>query len=527
LQVTSPPKKVTFVTLLADETIHPRYEEALKHVEREFGKHHPMFIGGRQILAGSEFEVHSPVDSSVLLGYFQKGTAEFARKALEAANEHFAAWSSRPWKERVQLIRKAADVLEKRLFHLAAMMTYEVAKNRYEAIAEANEAVDFLNYYARLMEENEGYVKSMERIVPGENSKSVLRPYGTWAVISPFNFPLSLAATMIAGALVSGNTVVFKPTSEAPFTALKLYEALVEGGIPAGVINYVTGPGSAFGAEFASNPLVSGIAFTGSKDVGMQLYRDFVMKQSYPKPFIAEMGSKNPAIVTSNADLDKAAEGVVRSAFGYDGQKCSATSRVYVERGVRDDFLKILKSKVEKIAVVGDPRQKSTFVGPVIDETAFKKYQRAVEQAKKDGKILVGGEAPKMALPKGYYVTPTVVTGLPPDHRLLKEELFVPFVAVSEVSSLDEALERANKTEFGLTAGVFTKDPREQDEFFEKIRFGVVYANRKGGATTGAWPGAQPFGGWKGSGATGKGAGGPYYLLQFMHEQAQTIVKDS
>src|SRR5437879_4487742 len=178
LQVTSQPKKVTFVTLLADETIHPRYEEALKHVEREFGKHHPMFIDGRQVLAGGELEVHSPVDSTILLGYFQKGNAEFARKALEAANEHFAAWSSRPWKERVQLIRKAADVLEKRQFHLAALMTYEVAKNRYEAIAEVNEAVDFLNYYARLMEENEGYVRPMERIVPGEDSKSVLTVRG-------------------------------------------------------------------------------------------------------------------------------------------------------------------------------------------------------------------------------------------------------------------------------------------------------------------------------------------------------------
>jgi 1-pyrroline-5-carboxylate dehydrogenase len=527
LQITSEPKKVTYVTLLADESIHPRYEEALKQVERDFGKHHPMYINGRQVLASAgEFELRSPLDSGVLLGYFQKGTSEFARKAIEAAGESFESWSVRPWTEHVALVRKAAEIIEKRQFYLAALITYEVAKNRYESIAEVNEAIDFLNYYARLMEENQGYVRPMERIVRGEDSKSVLRPYGVWAVVSPFNFPLALATTMIAGALITGNTVVFKPTSEAPFIALKLYEAIVEAGIPPGVINYVTGPGSSFGAEFASNPMVSGIAFTGSKDVGMQLYRDFVMKQPYPKPFIAEMGSKNPAIVTSKADLDKAAEGVVRSAFGYDGQKCSATSRVYVERGVREDFLKILKSKVEKVAVVGDPRQKSTFVGPVIDETAFRKYQRAVEQARKDGKILVGGEVPKMSLPKGYYVTPTVVYGLPRDHRLLKEELFVPLVTVDEVSSLDEALERANKTEFGLTAGVFTKDARERDEFFEKIRFGVVYANRKGGATTGAWPGAQPFGGWKGSGATGKGAGGPYYLLQFMHEQAQTIVED-
>jgi 1-pyrroline-5-carboxylate dehydrogenase len=327
---------------------------------------------------------------------------------------------------------------------------------------------------------------------------------------------------------MTGNTVVFKPTSEAPFTALKLYEILVEAGVPGGVINFVTGPGSSFGAEFAGNPLVAGIAFTGSKDVGMQLYRDFVSKQPYPKPFIAEMGSKNPAIVTAKADLDRAAEGVVRGAFGYSGQKCSATSRVYVERGVRDDFLKVLKVKVDKVAVAGDPRLKPTFVGPVIDEKAFKKYQRAVELVKKDGgKILAGGEAPKASLPKGYYVMPTVVTGLPPDHRLFKEELFVPFVAVDDYKTLDEALAKANRTEFGLTAGVFTKDAKERDEFFKDINFGVIYANRKGGATTGAWPGAQPFGGWKGSGATGKGAGGPYYLLQFMHEQAQTIVEDT
>jgi 1-pyrroline-5-carboxylate dehydrogenase len=529
LQIAPERKKVTYVTLLADESIHPRYEAALTQVEKDFGKHHPMHINGRQVFAsGGEFEVRSPVDSNILLGYFQKGSSDFARKALEAANEHFESWSAKPWTERVAIIRKAAELIEQRLFYLGALITYEVAKNRYEALAEVHEAVDFLNYYARTMEENGGYVKPMQRVVPGENSKSILRPYGVWAVVSPFNFPIALATTMITGALVTGNTVVFKPTSEAPFSALKLYEILVEAGVPGGVINFVTGPGSSFGPEFASNPLVAGIAFTGSKDVGMALYRDFVAKQEYPKPFISEMGSKNPAIVTSHADLDKAAEGVVKSAFGYDGQKCSATSRVYVERGVKNDFLKVLKSKVEKVAVVGDPREKSTFVGPVIDEKAFKKYQRAIEIAKKDGgTIVTGGEVPKMSLPKGFYVTPTVVTGLPSGHRLFKEELFVPFVAVDEVGSLDEALEKANKTEFGLTAGVFTKDPRERDRFFEKIRFGVVYSNRKGGATTGAWPGAQPFGGWKASGATGKGAGGPYYLLQFMHEQAQTIVEDA
>ena len=529
MQVTPEEKKVTYVRRLTDESMHPSYEEALKQVEKDFGKHHPMFINGRSVLASDgEFEVRSPVDSTILLGYFQSGNAEFARKALEAANEHFEAWSSVPWRKRVEILKKSADIIVQRQFYLSALMTYEVAKNRYEAMGEVSEAVDFLHYYAQDMEQNNGYVRPMEPIVPGENSKSVLRPRGAWAVISPFNFPLALATTMIAGALITGNTVVFKPTSEAPWTALKLYQILVEAGVPGGVINLVTGPGGAIGPEFASNPLVAGIAFTGSKDVGMQLYRGFVNTQAYPKPFIAEMGSKNPAIVTAHADLDRAAEGVVRAAFGYDGQKCSATSRVYVERSVKEDFLKVLKAKTEKIAVVGDPRRKHTFVGPVIDANAFRKYLQAIETVKEDGgSIVAGGEVPTMSLPKGYYVTPTIVTGLPSDHLLFKEELFVPFVIVDEVKSLGEALEKANDTEFGLTAGVFTRDPRERDEFFKCIWFGVVYSNRKEGATTGARPGTQPFGGWKGSGATGKGTGGPYYLLQFMHEQAQTIVEDN
>src|SRR5205809_354424 len=262
MQVTPEEKKVTYVRRLTDESMHPNYEEALKQVEKDFGKHHPMFINGRSVLASDgEFEVRSPVDSTILLGYFQSGNAEFARKALEAANEHFEAWSSVPWRKRVEILKKSADIIVQRQFYLSALMTYEVAKNRYEAMGEVSEAVDFLHYYAQDMEQNNGYVRPMEPIVPGENSKSVLRPSGAWAVISPFNFPLALATTMIAGALITGNTVVFKPTSEAPWTALKLYQILVEAGVPGGVINLVTGPGGAIGPEFASNPLVAGIAF--------------------------------------------------------------------------------------------------------------------------------------------------------------------------------------------------------------------------------------------------------------------------
>ncbi len=522
-------KKVTYVTLLADKSIHPRYEEALKQVEKDFGKHHPMFISGRKVLAGEgEFEDRSPLDTSIVLGFFQKGTRLYARKAIAAAKDAFEEWSARPWTDRVAIIRKAADIMEEKRFYLSALITYEVGKNRYEAIAEVSEAIDMLRYYANLMEQNNGYVKPMEPGAPGERTKSVLRPYGAWIVISPFNFPLALAGGMVTGALITGNTVVFKPTSEAPFSGLKLYETLVDAGVPSSAINFVTGPGEEFGEEVTKNPDVAGIAFTGSKNVGMQLYRDFVNNQPYPKPFISEMGSKNPALITSKADLEKAAEGVVRGAFGYSGQKCSATSRVYVERGIKNDFLKILSDKVEKLKV-GDPRDKDVFVGPVVNERAVKKYERSLELAQKDGaKVIAGGGVIReKSAPRGYYVKPAVVTGLPSKHKLVKEELFVPFVVVDEFKNLDEALQKANDTDFGLTAGIFSQDPKEMDQFFQKIDFGVTYANRKGGATTGAWPGAQSFGGWKGSGATGKGVGGPYYLLEFMHEQAQTIVEDS
>src|SRR2546428_182925 len=460
MQVTSP-RKVTYVTILADPTIHPRYEEALREVEKDFGNHHPMYIDGKQVRAGEgKFEHRSPVDPSIVIGYFQRGTGVHARKAIAAATEAFKEWGSMDWRKRVAIIRKVADVMSQRQFYLAALITYEVGKNRTEAIAEVNEAVDMFRYYADQMEKNEGYIVPMETVAPGEKSKSVLRPYGAWAVISPFNFPIALAAGMITGALITGNTVVYKPTSEAPLTGLHLYKTLVEGGVPEGVINFVTGPGGPFGAEVAKNPDVAGIAFTGSKDVGMTLYQDFV---------------------------------------------------------------KILKEEVNQVKV-GDPREKGVFVGPVINQKSVRTWQHSLEQAKKEGAKVVAEKELEEKLPKGYYVKPVVVTGLRENNKLVKNELFVPFVVLEEFKTLDEALEKANNTEFGLTAGIFSEDPEEVRFFFENIKFGVTYANREGGATTGAWPGAQPFGGWKGSGMTGKGVGGPYYLLGFMHEQAQTVV---
>ena len=293
--------------------------------------------------------------------------------------------------------------------------------------------------------------------------------------------------------------------------------------MPPGVFNMVTGPGETVGAEIQENPDLGGVIFTGSYEVGMRLYKSF--SKDVPRPVIAEMGGKNPSIITRNADLEEAAEGVMRSAFGFDGQKCSANSRVYVERAVADDFIEKLVEKTRAIRV-GDPTRRENWMGPVIDENALRRFRDAVEEAKRDGgQILVGGDVLTDGdTARGHFATPTVITGLPPDHRLFRDELFVPLTVVAEVDSLEEAIERSNDTPFGLTAGLFSHDESEIRRFLDAIQAGVVYVNRRAGATTGAWPGIQTFGGWKGSGSSGKAGGGPYYVQQFLREQSQTVM---
>jgi 1-pyrroline-5-carboxylate dehydrogenase len=373
------------------------------------------------------------------------------------------------------------------------------------------------------MERNEGFVKPMGSLSPTEHTRSVLKPHGVWAVISPFNFPMALAGGPAAGALIAGNTVVLKPSSDAPLLGYKFGEVLRDAGVPAGVFNLVTGPGETVGAELQDSPDIDGMVFTGSYEVGMKLYTGFT--RDYPRPIITEMGGKNPAIITATADLEEAAEGVMRSAFGFDGQKCSANSRVYVERSVASAFVDKLVEKAKTIAV-GDPTRRDRWMGPVINERALAKFTSAVAEAKADGgTIAAGGEVLSSGdEARGYFPTPTVVTGLPADHRLFRDELFVPLVVVAEVDSLDEALRLANDTPYGLTAGIFTGDRAEAEQFLRTIQAGVTYVNRRSGATTGAWPGIQSFGGWKGSGSSGKSGLGPYYVMQFMREQSQTVM---
>ena len=473
-----------------------------------------------------EFEHKSPLDTSVTVGFFQLGMRTHARDAIDAARAGYAKWSATPWRARVRVLERAAKLIDQRKFEIAVAITYEVGKNRLEALAECWEAVDAIKYYAALMRKEDGYTSRMGPGGPGENCKLVCKPLGVWPVISPFNFPFMLAGGMALGALITGNSVILKPTSEAPLTGLMLYKVYADAGVPRGAVNYVTGPGSNFEEEFVSNEAVAGIAFTGSRDVGMRLYRGFLSKQAYPKPMLLEMGSKNPTIVTARADISKAVEGSVRAAFGYGGQKCSATSRIYVQNSVKAKFLSALADRVDRLKV-GDPRQKDVFMGPVINESAVKRFQDAVREANEAGaEVVTGGVVVREGLgSRGYYVAPTVIAGLPSSHRLFRDELFVPLVVVDGFEGIDEAIAKANATEYGLTAGIFSKDPREVRRFFEGINFGVAYSNRSGGSTTGAWPAAQSFTGWNASGATGRGVGGPHYLLNFLRDQSQTEVK--
>ncbi len=519
--------KITYATLGGDslEDLHRELDKAIANAPQTFSREHLLLIDGQHVRANAQFEDRSPIDTSIVLGRFQTGTRDHVKAAVAAARRAAPGWAALPWQERLVYVRKVADAIRDHRYELSALMGYEVGKNRLECVGDVEESADLMAYYCDQIEHHGGFVEKMGTLGPGEENVSVLRPYGVWAVISPFNFPMALAAGPAGGALAAGNTVVFKPASDTPLMGAKFAEMVVEAGLPPGVFNFVTGPGSSVGQELIDNDGIDGIVFTGSKEVGLKLIRDNAVR-AVPRPLIIEMGGKNPAIVTRSANLDVASDGVMRSAFGAQGQKCSACSRVYIQKDVRDKFVQMLVEKTRRIRV-GNPLERDVWMGPVINEAAVNTYVSAVERAKKDGgKILVGGrrmtEAP---FDKGYFVEPTIIDGLPPGHPLFSEELFVPITVIADVITLDEAIELANRTEYGLTAGIFSESEDDLSKFFDRIQAGVTYANRRAGATTGAWPGINPFGGWKASGSTGRGTGGPYYVQQFMREQSRVRIR--
>jgi len=518
--------KLTYATMFnPPEALHQQYDAALAKIKSELGKDIPMLIDGRDVFADDKFENRFPADTEVLLGTFQKGNAGHANAALAAARKAAHGWAHTPWQERVALLRKAAEIMDRRTFEMGVVLSLEVGKNRMEGLGDVAETADLIRYSCDRMEANNGFVNAMgSDPLSGYVSKntSVLKPYGVWLVISPFNFPAALSGGPSGAALVAGNTLVMKPATDTPWTSRLIAECFKEAGIPDGVFNYVTGPGSTLGQALIESPEVDGITFTGSYDVGMKIFRDFAQGR-YVRPTILELGGKNPSIVTKNADLESAAVGIVRSAFGLQGQKCSANSRVLIEAPVYDQLVARLVELTEKLAI-GDPTDRSNYLGPVVNKSSYRDYQEFVADLKAAGKILNGGKVlTDGAYARGYFCAPTIAEA-PFDHRLWKQEMFVPITTVGKFDDLDEAMKIANDVDYGLTAGFYGTE-EEAARFFDRIEVGVSYANRPMGSTTGAWPGFQPFGGWKASGSSGKNAGGLYYLPLYMHEQIQNLVR--
>ncbi|MBI5069085.1 MAG: aldehyde dehydrogenase family protein [Deltaproteobacteria bacterium] len=519
------PQKITYTSANVDlEAFHRAFDAALADVRARMGQRHPLHIGGKAVETGASPVVdRSPIDTEQVLGHFTAAGPAEVDQAMRAAHSAQRAWAARPWQERVAILRRAAALIRERKYTLAAVMSVEVGKNRMESMGDAEESADLVDYYCGQVEEQNGFTRDMKRMTPIEKNTELLRPFGVFACVAPFNFPLALSTGMSSAALVTGNAVVYKPAEDTPWTGMELHDVYRDAGVPAGVFNYLSGRGREMGDALWSHPLCDGVVFTGSREVGMRIFHG--LSQRWVKPCLMELGGKNAVTVTRTADLDMAAEGVMRSTFGLQGQKCSATSRVYVDRTVAAPFLEKLLARTRAIAI-GDVTRKDSWFGPVINQKAVDRYGKAVERARREGKVLLGGERLHgPGLERGFFVAPTVAE-LPLTSELFLEELFLPFLSLGVVDSFDQAIAESNRADYGLTAGLYTADRGEIARWFDEIEAGVCYVNKRSGATTGAWPGAQPFCGWKGSGATGKGGCGPWYVQQFAREQSRTLVEE-
>ncbi len=517
-------RRITYTSTAADPEFRAHFDRALAEVRERA----PIVLGGNvgegPVEGRPEHRVVSPIDTRRVVAEVATATPGEVESAVGFAHSAFPRWRALSWARRAEIVRDAAERIAARNLELAAWMVYEVGKTRLEAMAEVEESADLLRYYAERLAMNHGYRRPLARMSPEETTESVLLPYGVWAVVSPFNFPSALAAGMIAGALLGGNTVVFKPALDAPVSGELLCEALWAAGVPRDALQLVHGSGASVGEALLADERIAGVAFTGSSEVGMRIVRGAREGASGPRPVVVEMGGKNACLVTAKADLEAAAEGVARSAFGFGGQKCSACSRVYVERSVAREFLERLLART-RATTVGDPATGDPALGPLIRHSAVESYRRYVAGiASSGGEIACGGTLLDQGdLAHGFYVAPTIAHLPDAEHPYFAEEMFLPILLFQEVEDLAEGIARANAVPYGLTAGLFSTDEREKEYFLERIEAGVVYVNRRSGATTGAWPGINPFGGWKASGAPGPAALGPDYLLNFLREQSRTV----
>jgi 1-pyrroline-5-carboxylate dehydrogenase len=512
--------RITYTSAPADlEPLHALFDQELPLFRARLGARWSNRIAGRADGEGTEYSAASPIDSSLALGTFVEASPAAVARAVAAARNGFERWGRTPWRERVALMKRFARELDRAKYELAMAVMYEVGKTRLEALGETEEAVALVEYYCDQITHRDGYVEPAWE-GNAERSQTLLRPIGAFGVIAPFNYPVALAVNMTSAALIAGNTVVFKPSPNAGLTAGMLARVVESADLPPEVFHVVCGHEA--GKHLVVAPGVDGIAFTGSHAVGMEILRT-MGSGPYMRPVLAELGGKNTAYVSRSADLEIAVEGVAKSAFAMQAQKCTACSVAFVHASHLDAFLDKLQAKA-KAARTGDPTLRETTNGPLINASALERYERAVQHAATAGRIVAGGRRLSGGIyDRGCYVEPAIVTDLCEDDWLLQEELFAPLLAVVPFDDLPEAIERGNRVRYGLSSGFYGQEQREIDVYLDRAAAGVQYVNRRTGATTGAWPGIQSFCGWKGSGLTGKGALGPHYLPQFMREQSRTI----
>jgi len=483
---------------------------ALEKVKRELGREYPLVIGGERINTGDTLDSINPANRTEVVGKFHKATKALARQAVESAAAAFKTWRNVPAEKRADLLFRVAALMRERKHEFSAWMIYEVAKTWPEADGDTAEAIDFLEFYAREMLRYAGKHPLVE--LKGEDNRLDYIPLGVGAVIPPWNFPCAIMAGMTAAAIVTGNTVVLKPSSDAPAIAFKFFELLEEAGLPPGVVNFMTGSGAEVGDVVVDHPKTRFIAFTGSKEIGLRINERAAKTaegQLWIKRVVAEMGGKDAIIVADDADLEEAATGVVQSAFGFQGQKCSACSRAIIDARVYDSMVEKIAERTAKIKV-GVPTDNATTMSAVINEKAFKAINGYVEKGKAEGgRVVAGGGSDGE---QGFFIEPTVIADVKPGDTIEQEEIFGPVLAVIKANDYDHALEIANDTQFGLTGAVYSTDEAKLEQARNEFHVGNLYLNRK---CTGALVGVHPFGGFNMSGTDSK-AGGRDYLLLFM-----------
>ncbi|ODU10230.1 MAG: 1-pyrroline-5-carboxylate dehydrogenase [Rubrivivax sp. SCN 71-131] len=506
-------------------SMHEAFEAALSHLRRQLGATHGLYLQGQDEPHRPTQRLLSPIDTRLELGRFAIAGPEDVERAMQAARAAYPAWRATPPAARVALLRRVAELMQQRVYAIAAALALEVGKTRMEALGETQETVDFFRQYADDFERARDFdVPLPDDPLAGvrATNRSVLRPHGVWLVIAPFNYPLALMGGPTAAALVTGNVVVAKGSPHTPWGGRLLADCLRDAGVPPGVFQWLHGDTHELGTALAAHPDVAGITFTGSVAVGRALLAQCAGGR-WPRPCIAEMGGKNPCIVTEHADLDAAAAGIVRSAYGLSGQKCSALSRLYVHRRVADALIERVQAQTAALSV-GDPTERRHGMGPVNNAAARARFEHSLQQLRQGGATLLAGGTQLLEgmYAHGHFVAPTLVEA-PSAHPLWRQELFLPLLMLQRVDSRAQAMQLANDSEVGLSAG-FYGAADEVAWFHEHIEAGVTYANRAQGATTGAWPGYQPFGGWKGSGSSGKAIASFYYLPLYLREQSRTVV---